>query len=54
MRHLVGQVVTYTLGAILVVGAALFAKLRSAQTVITTEAALLRPLEPAPGQRFEW
>jgi mono/diheme cytochrome c family protein len=54
MRHFLANVATYTIAAMLLVGAALFAWMRSAQLVITDEAAVLARYEPTPAHEFRW
>ena len=55
MRHLLANIVTYTIAALLLAGAALFAWLRSAQVVIADEATVLARFEPVPeAHDFEW
>lgn len=54
MRHLVGNAVTLALGALLLMGATVFAALRSVQWVISNEATVLARLEPAAAHEFDW
>lgn len=54
MRHFLANLATYAIAALLVGGAALFAWMRSAQLVITDEAAVLAVYEPAPAHEFTW
>jgi mono/diheme cytochrome c family protein len=53
MRHILANIVTYAIAALLFVGAALFAWTRSAQVAVTTEAAMLAGYEPADSA-FRW
>jgi len=48
MRHFLANVATYTIAIGLVAGAALFAWMRSAQLVISSETAILARYEPVP------
>lgn len=54
MRHLLANVVTYGIAALLFTGAALFAQLRSSQLTLTDRAAVLAAWEPSPGSGFRW
>lgn len=54
MRHLLANVATYAIAAFLLLGAGLFAWLRSAQVVFTVEPAVLARWEPAPEAPFVW
>jgi mono/diheme cytochrome c family protein len=54
MRHFLGNIATYAIAIFLLAGAALFATLRSAQVVITDEAAVLARYQPEPGAQFRW
>jgi hypothetical protein len=54
MRHLLANIATYTIAALLVIGAALFSWVRSAQLTITTESTVLAQYEPTPGYEFRW
>lgn len=54
MRHFLANVATYTIAVLLIAGAALFARMRSAQVVLTDERTLLARHEPAPAHEFEW
>jgi mono/diheme cytochrome c family protein len=53
MRHLLGNVLTYAIAALLFIGSGFFAWARSSQVVITTEAAVLAGYEPADAT-FHW
>lgn len=54
MRHFVANIVTYTIAALLVLGAAAFGLVRSEQLVLTREARLATMYEPAPDREFRW
>lgn len=54
MRHFLANVATYTIAALLLVGAALFGWLRSAQLALSDEPTLLARYEPAPAHEFRW
>jgi mono/diheme cytochrome c family protein len=54
MRHFWANIATYTIATMLIAGAALFAWLRSAQLVISSERAVLAALEPAEARIFDW
>lgn len=54
MRHFLANVVTYTIGGLLVVGAGLFAWVRSSQLAITDESAVLARYQPTPAHEFRW
>ncbi len=54
MRHILANVITYAIAALLFVGAGLFAWMRSSQLTITNERALLARFEPAPAHEFLW
>lgn len=54
MRHLLAYIATYTIGAMLIIGAALFAWMRSSQVVLSDESTVLARFEPAPAHEFEW
>lgn len=54
MRHFIANVATYTIATWLVVGAILFAWMRSAQLVLSNEPGVLARYEPAPAHEFEW
>jgi mono/diheme cytochrome c family protein len=53
MRHVIANIATYAVAALLVVGSAFFAWLRSEQVTVTTEAAVLAGYEPAD-EVFQW
>lgn len=54
MRHLVANIATYTIAALLILGSALFAWMRSSQLVLSDEQYTLARYEPAPAHDFEW
>jgi mono/diheme cytochrome c family protein len=54
MRHFLANIITYTIAALLFIGAAAFAWMRSAQLELTTEGAVLARYEPPPSLEFEW
>jgi mono/diheme cytochrome c family protein len=54
MRHLLANIVTYSIAAILLALAALFAWARAAQLALTNEATVLARYEPTPVHEFEW
>lgn len=54
MRHFLANVTTYTIAVLLIVGAAAFAWMRSAQVVLTRESAVLAAYQPAPTGEFAW
>jgi mono/diheme cytochrome c family protein len=53
MRHVLGNILTYAIAALLFIGSALFAWARSSQVVVTTETAVLAGYEPAD-EIFRW
>lgn len=54
MRHLLANLATYAIGAALIVGAALFAWMRSAQLEISDERTILARFDPQPEDRVVW
>jgi mono/diheme cytochrome c family protein len=52
MRHLLANIATYTIAAGLFIGAALFARMRESQYMLTKEDAVLAQFEP--GRDFDW
>jgi mono/diheme cytochrome c family protein len=54
MRHFLANIATYSIAIFLLVGAGVFAWLRSTQVTITTESAVLAQFEPEPGAEFRW
>jgi mono/diheme cytochrome c family protein len=54
MRHLLANIVTYAVAALLFIGAAAFAWMRSAQLALTTEAGIVIGYEPAADTTFQW
>ena len=53
MRHVLANVATYTIAAMLIGGAALFAWMRSAQLVLSDEQTTLARLEPAEASNLD-
>lgn len=54
MRHFLVNLATYTIAALIALGAALFAWVRSAQLVVSEEATVLARHAPAEAHGFEW
>jgi mono/diheme cytochrome c family protein len=54
MRHLLANIATYTIASLLIVGAALFAWVRSARLTITDAETVLARFEPTPAHEFRW
>jgi cytochrome c5 len=54
MRHFLANIVTYTIAAFLIAGAAAFAWMRSAQLAVGTESDILAQHEPAAAAGFDW
>lgn len=54
MRHLLANIITYTIAALLLTGAALFAWVRTEQLVVSDEGTVLARYEPTPGDEFRW
>lgn len=54
MRHFLANLATYAIAAFLVLGAGVFAWVRSAQVVFVREPAVLAAWEPEPGAPFAW
>jgi cytochrome c5 len=54
MRHLLANVVTYTVAALLLIGAILFARMRSSQYALTYESTILAQYEPTPDRELAW
>lgn len=54
MRHLLANLATYLIAALLVTGAALFAWVRSAQLVLSEERTVLAGFHPAAADEFRW
>ncbi len=54
MRHLLANIATYGIASVLVIGAALFAWMRTAQVALTTETAVLAQYEPDTTGQFRW
>jgi mono/diheme cytochrome c family protein len=53
MRHLMANIFTYAIAALLFIGAALFARMRSSQYLLTNETAVLAQYAPRPAG-FAW
>ena len=54
MRHFLVNLATYLIAAMIVLGAALFAWVRSSQLVLSDEATVLARHAPAEAHEFEW
>jgi mono/diheme cytochrome c family protein len=54
MRHLLANILTYTIALLLFVGAVLFARMRSSQYTLTYQSTVLAGYEPAEGEQFRW
>jgi mono/diheme cytochrome c family protein len=54
MRHLLANIITYSIAVSLFIGAALFARMRSSQYTLTYQESVLAMYEPTPGHDFEW
>lgn len=54
MRHFLANIVTYSIAIFLLAGATVFAWMRSAQVVVTSESAVLAAYEPRAGAEFQW
>jgi mono/diheme cytochrome c family protein len=54
MRHVLANILTYAIAALLFIGAAMFAWMRSGQVMITTEATLLAGYQTAEPHVFRW
>jgi mono/diheme cytochrome c family protein len=54
MRHLVANIITYSIAALLFIGAAAFAWMRSTQLILSDEYAVLARYEPADTATFAW
>jgi mono/diheme cytochrome c family protein len=54
MRHWLATVVTIGIAVLLILGASLFAWMRSAQLVLSTESGVLERYEPAATNEFDW
>jgi mono/diheme cytochrome c family protein len=54
MRHVFANIATYTLAILLIVGAAVFAWVRSQQLLLSDESTELARYDPAPGATFRW
>jgi hypothetical protein len=53
MRHLMANIATYVIAALLFIGAAMFGRMRSSQLLLTRESAVLAAHQPStPG--FDW
>jgi mono/diheme cytochrome c family protein len=54
MRHLIANIATYTIAALLLSGAACFAWVRSAQLTVTDETTLMEQHRPSTQRGYEW
>jgi mono/diheme cytochrome c family protein len=54
MRHFLANVFTYALASLLLIGSAVFAKIRSSQLVISDEASVLASFEDVPASEAAW
>jgi mono/diheme cytochrome c family protein len=54
VRHLLANLITYSIAISLFIGAALFARMRSSQYTLTYQQSVLAMYEPTPGHEFEW
>lgn len=54
MRHLLGNIITYAIAALLFLGAALFARMRESQYTLTYQSSVLAVYEPSPAREFRW
>lgn len=54
MRHFLANIVTYTIAALLIAGAAAFAWMRSSQLALATESDIRAQHEPAASTDFDW
>jgi mono/diheme cytochrome c family protein len=54
MRHFLANIATYSIAIFLLIGAGVFAWVRSAQVTITTESAVLAQYQPEQGAIFRW
>lgn len=54
MRHLIANIATYAIAALLLAGAACFAWVRSAQLTVTDELTLTERHRPADAREFDW
>lgn len=54
MRHLLANIITYSIALLLFIGAVLFARMRSSQYTLTYQSAVLAAYEPTPGGEFRW
>lgn len=54
MRHLLANIITYAIAALLFLGAALFARMRDSQYTLTSQSSVLAVYEPSPAREFRW
>jgi cytochrome c5 len=54
MRHFLGHIASYTIAVMLILGAALFAWVRSTQMVFSNEQTTMERHAPTPEHEFEW
>lgn len=54
MRHIIVNLFTYAIAAMIVVGSGFFARMRASQYVLTVEPEITAAYEPAPAHEFEW
>ncbi len=54
MRHLLANIATYGIATLLIVGAALFAWMRTSQLSLSTESVVVARYAPSAGPGFEW
>lgn len=54
MRHLLANIITYAIAALIFLGAALFARMRSSQYTLTYQSSVLAVYEPTPAREFRW
>jgi mono/diheme cytochrome c family protein len=54
MRHFLANIMTYAIAAALVLGAAAFAWMRTAQLALVTETDVIARYAPAPAGEFRW
>ncbi len=54
MRHFLANIAIYTIAVLLILGATVFAWVRSQQVVLTSERTVLARFEPTPEHEFLW
>jgi mono/diheme cytochrome c family protein len=54
MRHFLANLAPYAIAALIVLGAAIFASVRSSQMVLSDEATVLAQFAPGEAHEFEW